>query len=81
MRFACEQWLPPFYCIDVVKSRMQSAEPGVYSNAWNCVVKSYRAEGGMVFFRGLGTAILRAFPLHATVFFVYETTITMLKAS
>jgi len=66
---ASRQWLPPLYCVDVMKSRMQSAEPGVYSSLWDCMVKSYRAEGLGVFFRGLPVAMLRAFPLHACIFF------------
>ena len=58
---------------------MQSALPGVYSSAWDCAVKSYRQDGAQVFFRGLNTALLRAFPLHATIFFGYESTIAYLK--
>lgn len=73
------QWLPPFYCIDVVKSRMQASLPGVYSSAWDCARKSYRQEGARVFFRGLPTALIRAFPLHACIFFGYETTMILLK--
>ena len=64
-----EQWLPPLYCVDVMKSRMQSAEPGVYKNLLDCMSKSYHAEGIGVFFRGLPVAIVRAFPLHACIFF------------
>ena len=73
------QWLPPFYCIDVVKSRMQGSLPGVYASAWDCALKSYRQDGLQVFFRGLPTALVRAFPLHACIFFGYETTMMFLK--
>jgi hypothetical protein len=38
-----------------------------------------RREGSAVFFRGLGTALLRAFPLHAIIFFAYEYTIKQIK--
>lgn len=73
------QWLPPFYCIDVIKSRMQSALPGVYTSAWDCAKKSYQKEGLPVFFRGLPVALVRAFPLHACIFLGYETTLAALK--
>lgn len=32
----------------------------------------YRAHGARVFYRGLGTAILRAIPTNAAIFYVYE---------
>ena len=73
------QWFPPIYCMDVIKSRMQSALPGVYSGTWDCFKKSYRQEGLQVFFKGFGTALLRAFPLHAFIFLGYEATIAALK--
>lgn len=37
-----------------------------------------RAEGMQVFFRGLGVALVRAFPLHAIIFLGYETTMATL---
>lgn len=37
-----------------------------------------RGEGSQVFFRGLGTALIRAFPLHAIIFLGYETTMALL---
>ncbi|TFJ86164.1 hypothetical protein NSK_002372 [Nannochloropsis salina CCMP1776] len=72
------QWLPPFYCLDVLKSRMQSALPGVYDNVWDCAKKSYQQEGIGVFFRGLPVALIRAFPLNACIFLGYETTLAAL---
>lgn len=38
----CVHWLPPVYCLDVVKTRMQTAEPGVYHGMWDCYVKTVR---------------------------------------
>ncbi|CAM9418940.1 unnamed protein product [Choristocarpus tenellus] len=68
------QWLPPVYFLDVIKTRMQTAEGGVYRGAWDCAVKTFRSEGSSAFFRGLGPSILRAFPLHAVIFLGYELT-------
>lgn len=71
-------WLPPMFCVDVVKTRLQSAPRGTYSGMYDCAVKSYRAEGMMVFFRGMNIAVIRAFPLHGTIFLVYETVMKLL---
>eukprot|EP00752_Nemacystus_decipiens_P004844 g4408.t1 len=76
----CAAWLPPLYCVDVIKTRMQSAEPGVYKGAWDCFKKTVRAEGVPVLFRGIGASMLRAFPMHGLVFLGYETTIRFLGA-
>lgn len=72
-------WMPPIYCADVVKSRWQAAPPGEYSSFWNCAVRTYREESRCVWTRGLGIALLRAAPLHATVFCVYELVSKQLK--
>lgn len=72
-------WLPPVFSVDVVKTRLQSAPKGTYSGMWDCAQKSYRAEGAGVFFRGLNIALIRAFPLHGTIFVVYESTMRLLE--
>ncbi|CBJ29814.1 carnitine/acylcarnitine carrier protein [Ectocarpus siliculosus] len=74
----CATWLPPVYCLDVIKTRLQSAEPGVYGGTWDCLRKTVRSEGTPVLFRGLGLSMLRAFPMHGLVFVGYETTIGLL---
>lgn len=74
------QWLPPIYCADVVKSRMQTAPKGYYLGISDCIRRLYREEGPRVFFRGLSPALLRAFPLHATIFVVYEHVLSYLKS-
>lgn len=61
------QWLLT-YPLDVTKSRIQAAKPGTYSGVLDCAIKSVSAEGPMVLFRGLNMALLRAFPLHASIF-------------
>ncbi|KAG6453057.1 hypothetical protein O3G_MSEX007961 [Manduca sexta] len=49
------------YPIDVVKSRLQGDVAGQYANAWDCLVKSVRAEGWRCMGRGVGAVTLRAF--------------------
>lgn len=67
-------WLPPTYCIDVIKSRMQSAPEGKYSSIVDCVKKTYNADGPLVFVRGLSFALARATLMHGCIFLGYETT-------
>lgn len=38
----CASWLPPLYSVDVIKTRMQTAEPGVYKNGWDCFRQTLR---------------------------------------
>ena len=45
------QWLPPFYCFDVIKSRMQTVPLGYYNSMSDCAVRLWREEGAMVFLR------------------------------
>jgi hypothetical protein len=61
------------YPLDVVKSKIQAFPPGTYRGMWDCAVKSAKAEGPLVFFRGIEMALLRAFPLHASIFLTCET--------
>jgi hypothetical protein len=68
------QWLPPIYFTDIIKSRMQTADPGTYSGIIDCTRKVYLEGGSSIFFRGMTPALLRAFPLHAIIFLVYEET-------
>ncbi len=64
-----------------MKSRMQACAPGTYRNWLHCVKTSYQREGAVVFIRGSIPAYLRAFPLHSTVFIVYEYSIRFLDKS
>jgi len=72
------------YWSDAIKSRIQALPdppaPGhdKYKGFIDCCVKSYKAEGYHVFFRGLNSAIVRAFPLNAVTFLAYETTMKIL---
>jgi len=72
------QWLPPSYCVDVVKSRVQADTVKRYSGMIDCAALAYKSEGIRVFFRGLGPTLIRAFPLHAGVFAGYEATLLLL---
>ncbi|ORX49513.1 mitochondrial carrier [Hesseltinella vesiculosa] len=56
--------IPP----DVIKSRLQSAPAGTYSGMLDCLQKTVRADGTKALFKGLGPAILRAFPANAATF-------------
>ena len=73
------QWLPPIYFADVLKSKMQTAPPGMYKGSFDCATKIYKEHGFMIFFRGLTPALFRAFPLHAIIFLGYETTMSYLQ--
>ena len=59
---------------DVVKSRMQAddyARPK-YRGMFDCMYKSYKADGLSVFSRGGLAMSVRAFPVNAVTFLVYE---------
>ena len=45
------QWLPPIYCFDVLKTRMQTAPQGYYKNLSDCARRLYAEHGLKVFFR------------------------------
>ncbi|SAM03022.1 hypothetical protein [Absidia glauca] len=75
------------YPLDVIKSRLQMQQPSPlpgattplltaldrpYTSIRDCVVRSYRAEGVGVFFRGLVPTVLRGFPVNAVTFWMYE---------
>lgn len=78
------------YPIDVVKSRLQmqyqksNENMGIlldrpYTSIKDCVVRSYKAEGISVFFRGLWPTIIRGFPVNAITFYCYEIVMDFLK--
>ncbi|KAF9125134.1 hypothetical protein BGW39_007637 [Mortierella sp. 14UC] len=51
-------------------SKTLSSAP--YKGIMDCAIRSYRSEGMGVFMRGVTPALLRAFPVNAVTFFVYE---------
>ncbi|CAO3650634.1 unnamed protein product [Mucor hiemalis] len=50
-----------------------------YASIKDCVVRSYKAEGISVFFRGLWPTLLRGFPVNAVTFYAYEVVMNFLN--
>ncbi|KAI9567092.1 mitochondrial carrier domain-containing protein [Boletus coccyginus] len=83
-------WVATFP-MDLVKTRMQSAEPSAtnvtaakptadpYRTILSTVTNSYRAEGTKVFFRGLTPTLIRSVPVNVATFSVYESVVHMLS--
>lgn len=69
------------YPLDVVKTRLQAQSPSSplkYSGIVDCFQKSVKHEGYSVLYRGLGTAVSRAFVVNGAVFTAYETALRFL---
>ncbi|KAJ4851309.1 Mitochondrial arginine transporter bac2 [Turnera subulata] len=62
------------YPPDVIKTRLQAETPSSqkYNGIWDCFRKSVQQEGYGVLWRGLGTAVARAFVVNGAVFSAYE---------
>ncbi|MBA0748989.1 hypothetical protein Gogos_002957 [Gossypium gossypioides] len=63
------------YPLDVVKTRLQAqspASPQKYNGIIDCLHKSVKQEGYSVLWRGLGTAVARAFVVNGAIFSAYE---------
>lgn len=70
------------YPLDVVKTRLQAqlpSSPVQYNGIVDCFSKSVRREGYGVLFRGLGTAVGRAFVVNGAVFTAYESALRFLS--
>ncbi|KAJ0755475.1 putative mitochondrial carrier protein [Helianthus annuus] len=64
------------YPLDVVKTRIQAQTPDSivkYNGIIDCFKKSVTNDGYGVLFRGLGTAVCRAFVVNGAIFTAYET--------
>ena len=57
---------------DVVKSRYQSAPEGKYTSLGHVYRNLIKEEGASALFRGMGPALLRAFPANAACFLGLE---------
>lgn len=68
--------IPP----DVVKSRLQTAPEGTYKGVADVVIKLVRTEGPGALFRGLGPAMVRAFPANAACFLGVETSLKFMNS-
>lgn len=69
------------YPLDVVKTRLQAqsqSSPIKYNGIVDCLCKSVQKEGYGVLFRGLGTAVARAFVVNGAIFTAYETALRCL---
>ncbi|KAH7547289.1 hypothetical protein FEM48_Zijuj01G0293900 [Ziziphus jujuba var. spinosa] len=63
------------YPLDVVKTRLQAQSPNgplKYKGIADCFRKSVEEEGYNVLWRGLGTAVTRAFVVNGAIFAAYE---------
>ena len=64
------------YPLDVLKSRLQgqggSGIPDKYTGILDCMRKSVQEEGMSVLWRGLGTAVTRAYLVNGAIFSAYE---------
>ncbi|KAI9506681.1 carnitine transporter [Coemansia spiralis] len=60
--------IPP----DVLKSRLQTAPDGRYTGVRQVFIEMMRTEGAGALFRGMGPALLRAFPANAACFLGVE---------
>ncbi|XP_076868089.1 solute carrier family 25 member 45 isoform X2 [Brachyhypopomus gauderio] len=60
--------------MDVMKARLQMSGAGgrAYKGIVHCITTSVREEGVQVFFKGLLLNSLRAFPVNAITFLIYE---------
>ncbi|KAL1814427.1 hypothetical protein ACET3Z_017001 [Daucus carota] len=68
------------YPLDVVKTRLQAQSPSaplLYNGIVDCLQKSVKQEGYNVLFRGLGTAVARAFVVNGAVFTAYESALRL----
>lgn len=65
-------WTAVYPC-DVIKTNLQStAVPGAPASMVGMAQYLYKKHGMKVFYRGLGTTIIRAFPVNAATFVCYE---------
>ncbi|GJJ73468.1 solute carrier family 25 (mitochondrial carnitine/acylcarnitine transporter), member 20/29 [Entomortierella parvispora] len=68
--------IPP----DVLKSRLQSAPAGTYSGIGDVLRVLLKTEGPQALFKGLGPAMLRAFPANAACFLGVEYSLRAMNA-
>ncbi|KAL3511797.1 hypothetical protein ACH5RR_024514 [Cinchona calisaya] len=66
------------YPLDVIKTRLQAESSAKYSGIIDCFKRSVREEGYTVLWRGLGTAVSRAFVVNGAIFTAYETALRCL---
>jgi len=70
------------YPQDVIKSRLQADGFGkdqVYKGSYDCFKRGVEKEGYQFLTRGLGSSVIRAFPVNAATFYVYTFIMKMLS--
>ncbi|RUO95953.1 mitochondrial substrate/solute carrier [Jimgerdemannia flammicorona] len=67
--------IPP----DVLKSRLQSAPAGTYTGTLDVLRKTLHHDGPAALFKGLGPAMLRAFPANAACFLGVEASLNVMN--
>ncbi|RUS18891.1 mitochondrial carrier domain-containing protein [Endogone sp. FLAS-F59071] len=67
--------IPP----DVLKSRLQSAPAGTYKGTLDVLRHTLRTDGPAALFKGLGPAMLRAFPANAACFLGVEASLNVMN--
>ncbi|KAK9507968.1 hypothetical protein O3M35_007724 [Rhynocoris fuscipes] len=60
--------------LDVIKSKIQADDliSPKYKGIIDCFIQSYKQEGTSIFFQGIIPCMVRAFPVNAAVFYVYQ---------
>eukprot|EP01090_Pellita_catalonica_P004083 TRINITY_DN13927_c0_g1_i1.p1 TRINITY_DN13927_c0_g1~~TRINITY_DN13927_c0_g1_i1.p1 ORF type:complete len:300 (+),score=28.39 TRINITY_DN13927_c0_g1_i1:201-1100(+) len=58
------------YPVDVVKSRIQTDRS--YTGVIDCIRRTAKTSGYLVFWKGIETTLIRAFPVNCVIFFTYE---------
>ncbi|SCV67390.1 BQ2448_5001 [Microbotryum intermedium] len=84
-------WTRIRFTMDVVKTRIQASEPYIldtetrklqphpYRTISSTIRNSYQAEGGKVFFVGLGPTLVRSVPVNMVCFFVFEAVVAAFR--
>lgn len=70
------------YPLDVIKSKMQTdgfGEKQRYKSMRDCFAQTFKQEGMMGFWRGVGPTLLRAMPVSAGTFATVELTMRMIS--
>jgi len=65
----------------VVKSKMQVAPPNTYNGMFHVLQHTLSTEGPSALFRGLGPALMRAFPANAACLLGVETARSLLSSA
>ncbi|ORZ33460.1 mitochondrial carrier domain-containing protein [Catenaria anguillulae PL171] len=67
------------YPADVIKTKIQSADPGTYRGFMDCARQTIASEGAAGLWRGSMATIVRAFPTNAATFVVWHHAMEVLR--